>query len=146
VRVSLDDDFQLDDDPSRLDIAFVWRELTNAYWSRGIPRELVERAIRSSRCFGVYREGEQVAFARVIGDMATFAYLCDVVVAERCRGRGLGKRLVAAILEQPGLADVRRVLLATKDAHGLYARFGFEDVPPHVFMERKKSDPYGAGS
>jgi GNAT superfamily N-acetyltransferase len=102
---------------------------TEAYWSRGVAREVVERSIAGSLPFGVYAPGgEQVGFARVVTDYATFAWLADVYIEPEHRGHGLGKRLVAEVLEHPELQGVRRWMLGTADAHELYRRFGFDEV------------------
>ncbi len=116
-------------DKSRLDLDVIHSFLVQAYWSRGIPRQTVQRAIDGSMCFGGYlEEAGQVAFARVITDGATFAYLADVFVLEGQRGHGYSKQLMQAIVAHPQLQGLRRFMLATFDAHGLYAQFGF--VPP----------------
>jgi GNAT superfamily N-acetyltransferase len=112
-------------DPARIDLDVVHGFLTTSYWAAGIPRELVERSIRNSICFGAYVEGRQVGFARVISDRATFAYVCDVFALPSHRGRGVGKRIMAAIRAHPELQGLRRWTLATRDAHGLYRQFGF---------------------
>jgi GNAT superfamily N-acetyltransferase len=122
-------DYEISADPARLDVDAIHRFLsTEAYWSPGVARETVERSIENSFCFGVYRGEEQVGFARVVTDRATFAWLADVYILDAHRGHGLGKRLIAAILAQPELQGLRRWLLATADAHGLYRRFGFAEV------------------
>ncbi|WP_354699877.1 GNAT family N-acetyltransferase [Paraconexibacter sp. AEG42_29] len=114
-------------DPARLDIDLIHAFLSEqAYWAIGRPRALTERAIAHSLCFGAYdAEGAQLAFARVVTDRALFAYLADVFVVPEGRGRGVGKALVAAIMEHEDVRSLRRVVLATDDAHGLYAPFGF---------------------
>ncbi|ADV27075.1 GCN5-related N-acetyltransferase [Pseudoxanthomonas suwonensis 11-1] len=129
---------RISDDRNELDVDLVHGFLSReAYWSQGIPWETVERAIAGSLCFGGYLEGEgQVAFARVITDGATFGYLADVFVLPAHRGRGYGRQLVAAVLAHPQLQGLRRFMLATSDAHGLYAQFGFtEPARPQTLME-----------
>jgi GNAT superfamily N-acetyltransferase len=123
-------------DRSRLDRDLVHRFLhDDAYWCRGISRAAVETAIDGSLCFGAYSRGIQVGFARVVTDRATFAYLCDVFVVPSHRGRGIGKLLVEAALDHPDVWGLRRVILATADAHGLYEALGFERlVEPERFM------------
>jgi hypothetical protein len=129
VRITRVNTYDISTDPTRLQPAAIHAYLTRSYWSPGIPRELVERAIANSLCFGIYLGGEaQVGFARVVTDKATFAYLADVYVLEEHRGQGLSKRLVQTIQAHPELQGLRRFLLATRDAHGLYAQFGF--APP----------------
>jgi len=139
------DGFTVSTDPSRLDLDVIHAYLTRSYWAAGIPREVVERSLRQSLCFGVYEGARQVGFARVVTDLATFAYLADVFVLEEHRGRGLSKWLMEAILGHPDLQDVRRWHLVTRDAQGLYARFGFEDPTPGRHMQRVRRNPYGAG-
>jgi GNAT superfamily N-acetyltransferase len=130
-------------DRSRLDLAAVHRFLSTSYWSPGLPREVLTRAVAGSLCFGLYHAGEQVGFARVVTDRATFAYLCDVYVLETHRGRGLGKWLMHVVLGHPFLLDLRRFVLATRDAHGLYERFGFQPLArPDRFMEIHRPDVY----
>lgn len=120
---------EISDDKGRLDVPLIHRFLSEeAYWCPGIPFATVQRAINHSLCFGGYVDGQQVAFARVITDRATFGYLSDVFVLPAHRGRGHSKALVAAILAHPELQGLRRLMLATADAHGLYAGAGF--VPP----------------
>ena len=127
----------------RLDITAIHAYLTRSYWSPGIPRSVVERAIANSLCFGVYREGEQVGFARVVTDKATFAYLADVFVLEAHRGKGLAKRMMHVIAEHADLQGLRRFLLATADAHGLYSQFGFTGLAnPSRMMEILDPDVY----
>lgn len=139
-------DYQISSDPQRLDLSVIHGYLTRSYWSPGIPREVVERAAMNSLCFGAYLGDEQVAFARLVTDRATFAYLADVFVLEAHRGRGLSQRLMAAVLAHPELQGLRRMLLATRDAHALYAKFGFEPVArPERFMERHRPDPWRTG-
>jgi len=119
--------------------------LTASYWSPGISRALVERAVRNSVCFGVYEQGRQLGFARVITDQATFAYLADVFILEAHRGRGLAKALMSAIVADPRLQGLRRWVLATRDAHGLYERYGFTPLAkPQRFMELHQPDVYAA--
>lgn len=123
-------------DPAKLDLALVHSFLRDSYWARSIPREVVERALAGSIGFGLYETNRQVGFARVITDRATFAYLADVFVVESHRGRGLARVLLASILAHPDLQGLRRFLLATKDAHGLYEKFGFRPVErPERYME-----------
>jgi 5'-phosphate synthase pdxT subunit len=135
--------YEISDDPARLDLDVVHGFLRECYWARGIPRALVERSVRGSRCFGVYHGGEQVGFARVITDAATFAYLADVFILPAHRGRGLAKRLLARIKSHPELQGLRRWLLGTRDAHGLYRQFGFAPPSdPSLWMEIHDRDVY----
>jgi GNAT superfamily N-acetyltransferase len=131
-------------DPLRLDLDVIHGVLRESYWSPGIPRELVRRAIDGSLSFGVYTTGGvQVGFARVVTDRATFAYLADVFVVTPERGRGLSKWLMSVIVEHPELQDLRRWLLGTRDGHGLYSKFGFTPLrAPERFMERHDPDVY----
>ena len=123
------DGYELSDDRERLDVDAIWGYLRTAYWSPGVPRDVVERSIAGSLCFGLYAPGgEQAGFARVVTDGVTFMWLADVFVLEEHRGRGLGVWLVESVLGDPRLRDVRTVLLATADAHELYARLGFEPL------------------
>jgi len=130
-------------DRARLDIDAIHDFLSHeSYWVPDIRREFVERGIANSLCFGAYDGGRQVAFARVVTDGAGFAYLCDVFVVQEARGRGLGKRLMDFVFAHPDLQRVRRFMLATRDAHGLYAQYGFTPIGnPDRFMER-----YDAGA
>lgn len=112
-------------DPARLDLDVIHGFLSGSYWAEGIPRAVVERALRHSLCFGAYCDGRQVGFARVVSDFATYAYIGDVFVIESHRGRGLSKRLLEAIMAHPELQSLRRWSLVTRDAHGLYRQFGF---------------------
>jgi GNAT superfamily N-acetyltransferase len=133
-------------DKARLDVAAIHAYLTRSYWTPGIPKTVVERAIAGALCFGLFNaSGEQVGFARMITDTATFAYLADVYVLEEHRGKGLGKWMVETILAHPSLQGLRRILLATRDAHELYARFGFEPLAtPESFMSIHRPNAYGA--
>ncbi len=132
---------QVSTDKERLDIGLIHRFLaTEAYWSRGIPRATVERAIDGSLCFGGYIDDRQVAFARVITDCATFGYLADVFVVPEQRGQGHSKTLIAAVMTHPQLRGLRRFNLATRDAHGLYSAFGFA-APARPEMLMEKLDP-----
>ncbi|OHX12276.1 GNAT family N-acetyltransferase [Chromobacterium sphagni] len=136
---------EVDTRPERLDRDMVYRYLSQeSYWARGLPREVFERSLANALCFGGYAEdGSQIAFARVITDRATFAYLADVFVLAAWQGRGMGKQLLRTILAHPDLQDLRRMMLATADAHGLYAPFGFNELSkPERLMERLDQDVY----
>jgi GNAT superfamily N-acetyltransferase len=129
---------EISTDKQRLDIDSIHRFLSeSAYWAIGRPREVVQRAFDNSLCFGAYHDGRLVGFARVVTDYATFGWLADVFVVEAHRGQGVGKALVQAVEDHPDLQGVR-LLLATKDAHKLYAQYGFEPVPPDRYMQRPK--------
>lgn len=119
--------YEISTDRQRLDLRAVHAYLVRSYWSPGIPLEIVERAANNSLCFAVYEKasGAQVGFTRVVTDYATFAYLCDVYVLEGHRGRGLSKFMMREVMAHPALAGARRVMLATRDAHGLYRQSGF---------------------
>ncbi|HSZ04402.1 MAG TPA: GNAT family N-acetyltransferase [Solirubrobacteraceae bacterium] len=141
MRRALADGFELDDDPTRIDVDAVHAFISGqSYWGRGRSRERVERAIRgSSRVMGLYHDGAQVGFARVVSDGVVVGYLADVYVLREHRGRGLGLELVREILDgaRDGLAAEVRWLLHTADAQGLYAKLGFSDAPPtYPMMER----------
>jgi len=129
-------------DPTQLDVDAIHGYLEASYWARGIPRAVVERSLRNSLNFGVYHGEDLVGFARVVTDLATFAYVGDVFVIEAYRGRGLSKWLMECILDHPDLRDVRRWHLVTRDAHGLYAKFGFAEPPAGKHMERVRTNPY----
>jgi GNAT superfamily N-acetyltransferase len=131
-------DLRISTDPAELDLEWLFPALSErAYWALGRSRSVFERSLRHSLCFGAYADGRQVGFARVVSDEATFAWICDVFVDESVRGRGVGKRLMAAIVEDPRLHGLKRMLLATEDAHGLYAGFGFEPLDrPDLWMVR----------
>jgi GNAT superfamily N-acetyltransferase len=132
-------------DRARLDVALVHRVLSSTYWARGIPREIVERSIAGSVAFGLYDGAEQIGFARVVTDLATYAYLCDVFVVEQRRGAGLGDWLVESIMLHPELQGLRRFALFTRDAASLYARHGFvSPAAPAGYMEIVKRDVYTA--
>jgi GNAT superfamily N-acetyltransferase len=136
-------EYTLTTDRSRFDIAAVHAFLSQTYWSPGVPIEIVEKAVANSLAFGILLGDEQVGFARVVTDKATFAYLADVYVLEAHRGKGLSKRLLEIILAHEDLQNLRRFLLFTKDAHGLYAQYGFTEVPnPARVMEKFNPDPY----
>ena len=130
-------EFLISTDPARLDLDVVHTFLTNCYWAKGIPREIVVRSIKHALCFGIYDGGgAQVGFARVISDFATIAYVGDVFVLETHRGRGLGKWLMQCIVQDPALQNLRRWILTTRDAHGLYSQVGFTPVKaPERYME-----------
>lgn len=139
--------YEISTDQARLDIDTIHRFLSQeSYWSTGIPRSVVERALRNSLCFGIYGNGEQVGLGRVVTDKATFALVADVFVLEAHRGRGLSKWLMRSIMEHPELQGLRRHLLLTSDAHDLYRQFGFEEIAnAWRFMEILRLDNYAAG-
>jgi len=136
-------EYTITDEHAALDMALIHDYLRGSYWAKGIPREIVTRAVENSLCFGLFHNGKQIGFGRVVTDRATFAYLADVFVIDSYRGRGLGKWLISCVLEHPELQGLRRWLLATLDAHGLYRQYGF--VPllnPDRFMEINPPDIY----
>ena len=136
ARIPRVNTYDISTDPSRLQLAAIHAYLTRSYWSPGVPEDVVARAIDHSLCFGIYLGDAQVGFARVVTDKASFAYLADVYVLEEHRRQGLSKRLVETIQAHPDLQGLRRFMLATKDAHGLYAQFGFKPVAaPERLME-----------
>jgi GNAT superfamily N-acetyltransferase len=136
-------EFQISTDPARIDLRAVHEFLTNSYWARGIPLETVQRSIENSLCFGIYHGDRQIGFARVITDRATFAYLADVFVLPDYRGRGLSKWLMECIIAHPDLQGLRRWMLATQDAHELYAQYGFSSLKaPERWMEIHRPDVY----
>jgi GNAT superfamily N-acetyltransferase len=135
--------FVISTDRERLDMDVIHGFLTECYWAKGIPRETVVRSIENSLCFGVYAEGKQVGFARVISDFATYAYLGDVFILNEYRGRGLGKWLMECVMQHPRLQGLRRWTLLTRDAHRLYAEFGFTALKtPDRYMELHNPEVY----
>ena len=135
---------EFDCDPARLDRDMIHHYLSQqSYWAAGLPRDIFERSLASSLCFGAYADGQQVAFARMITDQATFAYLADVFVLPQWRGQGISKALMAFIMAYPGLQNLRRMMLATADAHGLYAQYGFTALSsPQRMMEKLDQQVY----
>ena len=137
------DEYCVSTDPARLDIDAVHAFLASSYWARGIPRAVVERAIAGSICFGLFQGQRQIGFARVITDRATFAYLADVYVLEEHRGRGLARWLIETVIAHPDLHGLRRFVLVTGDAHGLYEKVGFTRLAkPENYMEKHWPDVY----
>ena len=138
------EEFVISTDPARLDIRVIHDFLSSSsYWAQGIPIETVKKSIDGSFCFGIYHSNKQIGFARVITDKATFAYLADVFVDENYRGRGLGVWLMEIITSHPDLAGLRRWVLGTRDAHGLYRKFGFTELShPERFMQILNPDVY----
>jgi len=137
-------EYEISTDPARLDLDLTHRFLSEeAYWSPGVPRAVVEKAVANSLVFGVYRGSAQAGLARVVSDMATFAWVCDVFVLPAHRGHGLGKWLMEVIAAHPELQGLRRWMLATRDAHGLYQQTGFTDLHDATrFMEKWDPEIY----
>lgn len=132
---------KLDDSAARLDVTRIHGWLASSYWSPGIERSMVERAIAGSHPLGAYHDGEQVGFARAITDHATFAWIADVWIDEPVRGKGLGRRMVNWFLDHPDFAGIRRFALTTRDAHGVYSELGFHSlIRPQNLMERLAPD------
>lgn len=124
-----DNGFIFSDDPQKIDLVAVHHYLsTQSYWAKEIPIAVVSKSVENSLCFGIYKEKAQVGFARWITDKATFAYLADVYVEEEYRNQGLSKKLMSLMLFHPDLQGLRRYMLATVDAHGLYAQYGFKPI------------------
>ncbi|MDP4263933.1 MAG: GNAT family N-acetyltransferase [Bacteroidota bacterium] len=136
-------EYTISTDKNEMDIDFIHGFLTNSYWAAGITREIISRSVQGSLCFGVFHTGKQVGFARMVTDGATFAYLADVFIDEKYRGKGLSKWLMEFIMSHPDLQGLRRILLATRDAHGLYAQFGFTPLNnPDRWMQIHNPDVY----
>ena len=130
-------DIELSDDKTRLDVARIHGWLASSYWSAGIERSLVERAIAGSHCLGAYAGDEQIGYARAITDHATFAWIADVWVNADARGQRLGRRMVSWFIDHPHFAGIRRIALVTLDAHGVYEGIGFHaPIRPERYMER----------
>jgi GNAT superfamily N-acetyltransferase len=141
------DNFLISTDKSRLQLEVIHNFLKDSYWAKNIPFAVVQRSVENSLCYGVYDGDQQIGFARVITDYAVLAYLADVFILEPYRGRGLSKWLVACMLAHPELQGLRRWLLGTKDAHGLYSQFGFKSLGnPDRFMEIANPNAYLAVS
>ena len=139
------DGFTISTDPARLDLDGIYAYLSNSYWASGIPRDVFERSVRHALCFGVYEGARQVGFARVVTDFATVAYVGDVFVLEAWRGRGLSRWLMEVVMAHPELQGFRRWILLTRDAHGLYEKFGFTPLEdPGRWMEKWAPDVYKA--
>lgn len=135
-------EYKISTDKSMLKIDDIAALLSKSYWASDRSREKIVRSIENSLCFGVYHKEKQIGFARIITDYATHAYLCDVIVDEEYRGQGIGKALVAYIMEYPELQDVKSICLLTNDAHKLYEKYGFAnlDDPSRFMMKRKKDN------
>jgi N-acetylglutamate synthase-like GNAT family acetyltransferase len=140
--------YEISTDPRLLDIDVIHKFLSeDSYWSRGIPRRVVEHAMANSLCFGIYHHGAQVGFARIVTDRATFALVADVFILSTHRGKGLSKWLMQTVMAHEDLRGLRRLLLLTSDAHGLYSQFGFTELAnSRRFMEVLRPDIYEAAS
>ena len=139
------DGFTVSTEKAKLDREAIHAFLSTSYWARGIPRQVVDRSIEHSLCFGLYQGGRLAGFARVITDHATFAYLSDVFVLDAHRGRGIGTWFMEVVMAHPDLQNLRRWMLATADAHGLYRKVGFTELSkPERMMEKLLPDAYGA--
>ena len=138
------DEFVISTDRERLSLDVIHNFLTNCYWAKGIPRNVVAQSIEHSLCFGIYDgSGAQIGFARVVSDFATVAYMGDVFVLESHRGRGLSKWVMQCVVQHPALQNLRRWILLTRDAHGLYSQFGFTPVTaPERYMELHQPNVY----
>ena len=135
--------FAITTETSFFNVEFIHAFLSKSYWAENIPLETVQRSIDNSLCFGVFHLGRQIGFARVITDKATFGYLADVFIDEAYRGQGLSKWLMEEIMAHPDLQGLRRMMLATRDANGLYAKFGFSELTfPERWMQIHKPDIY----
>ena len=135
--------YQISSDPTRLDLDLIYDYLHHSYWSPGIPRAVVERAIENSLNFGLYEGEKQIGFARAITDFATYAYLADVFILPEYRGKGLGIWLIDCIVSCPLLAEARTFALGTRDAHDLYRKYGFENAEePRRWMYRHEQKPW----
>ncbi|CAN5330645.1 GNAT family N-acetyltransferase [soil metagenome] len=135
--------YRINDNAEESNLQFVHHELSNSYWAKNIPFETVKKSLENSICFNVFLGKEQIGFARVITDKSTFAYLCDVIIAENFQRKGIGKALMQFIMDYPELQGLRRFLLGTKDAHALYEKFGFATPEfPDRQMEIRNPDIY----
>jgi GNAT superfamily N-acetyltransferase len=135
-------EYMITTDPGRIDRGAIRRFLADAYWAADRQPEVIERSLDNSLTFGLFHGGRQIGMARVVSDYATFAWLCDVFIEPAHRGSGLGKWLVSVVVGHPELQGLRRWLLGTRDAHDLYARFGFTELPdPKRFMMRQEARP-----
>lgn len=137
-------DYLISSDKNKLQIEVIHHFLSKeSYWAQNIPIELVKQSIAGSLCFGVYYQGRQIGFARIITDMASFGYLADVFILEPHRGKGLSKQLMTFIMQCPPVTKFRRFMLATRDAHGLYAQYGFKPLAePERIMEIRSFESY----
>jgi N-acetylglutamate synthase-like GNAT family acetyltransferase len=150
MRPQIKDGYEISTDKNKLDIPFIHQYLSTAsYWAKNIPLEIVKKSIDGSVCFGVYDlqpgfpAGKQVGFARMVTDCATFGYLADVFIIDQHRTKGLSKWLMEIIIHYPDFKNLRRWMLATKDAHGLYKQFGFTELDkPERIMQKIQADPY----
>lgn len=141
------DTFTVTCDPTKMDRAVIAEFLGSSYWAKGIPPAVVDKSLAHSLCFALLDGARQIGFARVISDRATIAFLNDVFVLPEYRGRGLSKWLMECVINHTELQGLRRWMLATRDAHGLYEKFGFTALKrPEVFMERHNPNVYGAGA
>ena len=122
------DKFYISTEKEKMDIDLIHSFLTRSYWAEGISKEIIKRSIEGALCFGVFENDQQVGFARMITDKATFAYLADVFIIDEYRGLGLSKWLMEVIMSHPDLQGLRRLMLATRDAHELYKKFGFTQL------------------
>jgi len=139
-------EYSISTDKSSFDIELIHNFLSNCYWAEGIPLDVLRRSIENALCFGVFHGDQQVGFARVISDFATYAYIGDVFILPAHRAKGLSKRLMQAIMEHPQLQNLRRWSLVTRDAHGLYAQFGFTALAnAERYMELRNPDVYKRG-
>jgi GNAT superfamily N-acetyltransferase len=137
------DNFSISTDPEKLDLTLIHNFLSNSYWAKNMPREVLEKSVRHSLNYGVYLNGSQIGYARVLTDYATFAYLADVFIIEAHRKKGLSKWLMECILAHPELQKIRTWMLKTTDAHGLYAKFGFNPPErPDSIMEKRVVKSY----
>ncbi len=138
--------FSISTDKSKLQLNIIHAFLSTSYWAKNIPMKTVKRSIENSLCFGVYNDQNQIGFARVTSDCATFAYLADVFILEDFRGKGLSKLLMKEIMGHPQLQGLRRWILATRDAHALYTQYGFKALAiPDRWMELHNQDVYSVG-
>ena len=137
------DNYEITTDTARMDVPAIHAFLSQTYWSPGIPLGVVQRALANSLCLGVFSGKEQVGFARVISDRATFAYLANVYILEAQRGKGLSRSIMEQVIAHPDLQSLRRMLLATRDAHALHAQYGFKPLAaPDRMMEVHRPNAY----
>lgn len=136
--------FSITTDKTKFSVEYIHQYLsTQSYWAAGIPLQTVQKSVEGSLCFGVFHHSQMIGFARVITDNATFGYLADVFIEESFRGQGLSKWLMEVIVQHPNLQGLRRFMLATRDAHGLYRQFGFTDLTfPERWMQIVNPDVY----